>query len=80
VRFDEVCFLDVDDVHALHDDALAVAGGKAGVLNEALVISAVMAPQNSYCGTLAEMAATVAYGIEKTTAIKMRTSARPLAR
>jgi len=65
MRFDEVCFLAVEDVHALHEDALAAAGGKTGLLSEGLIVSAVMAPQNSYCTSLAEMAATVAFGIAK---------------
>lgn len=65
MHFDDVCFLDPEDVHALHDDALAAAGGKPGLLNEGLIISAAIAPQNSYCASLAEMAVTVTYGIAK---------------
>jgi death-on-curing protein len=65
VIFDEIYFLEVEDVHRMHDHALAIAGGQPGVLNEGLVISAVKAPQNSYCGSLAEMAATLAYGLAK---------------
>ena len=45
-------FLDVDDVLALHDEALAAFGGSAGVRDPGLLASAVAMPRASFGGEL----------------------------
>jgi death-on-curing protein len=45
-------FLDVDDVLAIHDEALAAFGGSAGVRDAGLLASAVAMPQASFGGEL----------------------------
>ena len=45
-------FLDVDDVLALHDEALAAFGGSAGVRDPGLLASAVAMPRASFGGDL----------------------------
>ena len=45
-------FLDVDDVLALHDEALAAFGGSAGVRDRGLLDSAVAMPRTSFGGEL----------------------------
>jgi len=45
-------FLDVDDVLAIHDEALAAFGGSAGVRDAGLLAYAVAMPQASFGGEL----------------------------
>ncbi len=61
-------FLDVDDVLAIHDEALAAFGGSAGVRDAGLLASAVAMPQASFGGELLHedllaMAAAYAFNI-----------------
>jgi death-on-curing protein len=63
MRFDEILFLDVDDVLEAHDLAIARFGGAGGVRDRGFLESAVMAAQSGYYSSLAELAAVYAYGI-----------------
>ena len=63
MRFDEIYFLEVEHVHELHADTIALGGGDPGILDEGLIESAVMAPRSGYYNSLAELAAAYAYGL-----------------
>jgi death-on-curing protein len=63
MRFDEVLFLDVDDVLEAHDLGIERFGGTAGLRDRGLLESAVMVAQSGYYGSLAQLAAVYAYGI-----------------
>ena len=63
MRFDEILFLDVEDVLGAHDLGIARFGGVAGLRDRGLLESAVMAARSGYYGCLAELAAVYAYGI-----------------
>jgi death on curing protein len=65
VLYDDIVFLDVEDVHAAHDAAIELFGGAPSVLDPGLVESATMAPQTGYYDTLAELAAVYTHGIAK---------------
>lgn len=65
MRFTEIVFLKEEDVDAAHDAALRRGGGPQGIISRGLIISATMAPQNGYYGSLAEIAAVYAHGIAK---------------
>jgi death-on-curing family protein len=65
LRFDEVVFLEVEDVLAAHEAALDFGGGDEGILNYGLLDSATMRPRCGYYGSIAEMAAVYAMGIAK---------------
>ena len=45
-------FLDIDDVLAIHDEALATFGGSAGVRDAGLLASAVAMPRATFGGEL----------------------------
>jgi death-on-curing protein len=61
--FDEILFLEVDDVLEAHDLAIARFGGAAGLRDRGLLESAVIAAQSGYYRSLAELAAVYAHGI-----------------
>ena len=63
--FDEIIFLDVEDVLDAHDLAIARFGGAAGIRDRGLLESAVMTAQSGYYSSLAELAAVYAHGIAK---------------
>jgi len=63
MRFDEVLFLDVDDVLEAHHLAIARFGGATGLRALGLLESAVMAARSVYYASLAELAAVYAHGI-----------------
>ncbi|HEX7476325.1 MAG TPA: type II toxin-antitoxin system death-on-curing family toxin [Polyangiales bacterium] len=65
LAFDDVVFLEVEDVDAAHDAALALGGGSAAVLTRGLIESATMAPRAGYYTSLAELAAVYAHGLAK---------------
>lgn len=65
MRFEDVLFLEVDDVDDVHAMVLARHGGSAGVRDLGLLESAVMAPRAGYYGTLAELAAALCHGLAK---------------
>jgi len=65
VKLADVVFLEVEDVLALHEDALSLHGGMAGVRDPGLLESAVMAPRSGYYGSLAELAAVYLHGLAK---------------
>lgn len=65
---EELRFLSVDDVLAIHEDTILHEGGKAGLRDPGLLDSAVMMPQQQFGGTylhptLAAMAAAYLYHI-----------------
>jgi len=62
VRYDDIDFLEVEDVDLAHEVAL-LEGGMPGTRDERLVESAVKAPQNMYATSLAEVAASYVIGI-----------------
>jgi prophage maintenance system killer protein len=62
VRYDDIDFLEVEDVDLAHEAAL-LEGGMPGTRDECLVESAVKAPQNMYATSLAEVAASYVVGI-----------------
>ena len=57
MRWDEIVFLEVEDVDSSHEDALRLGGGSPGTLNSGLIESATMAPRTGHYATLAEIAA-----------------------
>lgn len=61
----DIFFLEVEDVLGYHADSLAQHGGQDGVRDQGLLISAVMAPQNGYYESLAELAAVYTHGLVK---------------
>jgi death-on-curing protein len=65
VLYEEVVFLDVEDVDSAHEEVIRLHGGEPSVLNRGLVESATMAPRAGYYATLAELAAVYAHGIAK---------------
>lgn len=65
MRYDEIVFLEVEDVHDAHHAVIAMCGGDSSTLNLSLVESATMAPRSGYYTTLAELAAVYAHGIAK---------------
>jgi death on curing protein len=65
VHFEDVQFLSVSTVEHAHDVGLKIGGGAAGVRDQGLLESAVMAPQSGYYRSLAELAAVYAHGIAK---------------
>lgn len=65
VRFEDVFFLEVEDVDEIHAIAVARHGGSAGTRDPGLLESAVMAPQAGYYGTLTELAAALCHGLAK---------------
>jgi death-on-curing protein len=65
VKFEDVVFLEVDEVHEAHRDAVANFGGLAGVRDPGLIESATWAPRSGYYVSLAEMAAAYAWGLAK---------------
>jgi death-on-curing protein len=65
VQFEEVIFLELEDVERFHTLAIERFGGTAGVRDRGLLESAVMAPRSGYYATLAELAAVYMHGIAK---------------
>jgi death-on-curing protein len=65
VHIDSVVFLEVEDVHDCHTDALQLAGGLDGVRDLGAIQSATMAPRSGYYTTLGELAAVYVHGIAK---------------
>lgn len=66
MRYSDVRFLSLRQVLLLHDEALEIGGqGAPGIRDVGLVESAVLAPQNSYGGSLVELAALYGFGITK---------------
>jgi death-on-curing protein len=63
MRFDEVLFLELEDVELVHARIIAKYGGADGLRDAGLLESAVMAPRSVYYSTLAELAAAYAIGI-----------------
>jgi death-on-curing protein len=63
MRFDEVLFLEIEDVELVHARMIAEYGGADGLRDAGLLESAVMAPRSGYYSTLAELAAAYAIGI-----------------
>jgi death on curing protein len=63
VRFDEVLFLEIEDVELVHARMIAEYGGADALRDAGLLESAVMAPRSGYYSTLAELAAAYAIGI-----------------
>jgi death-on-curing protein len=63
MRFDEVLFLEIEDVALVHARMIAEYGGADGLRDAGLLESAVMAPRSGYYSTLAELAAAYANGI-----------------
>lgn len=61
----DVVFLEVEDVVATHEKAIARFGGSPGVRDQGLLESAVMAPQSGYYGSLVELAAVYLHGLAK---------------
>ncbi len=64
----DIRFLSVDDVLAIHEDTIDHEGGPPGILDLGLLISAVMMPQQKFAGEylhkgLAAMAAAYLYHI-----------------
>ena len=72
MKLDDVVFLDEADIHTIHEASLARWGGIAGVREPATVSAAANAPEanarNGYLTTLAEIAATYAFGFARTQA------------
>lgn len=61
-------WLDRRDLIAIHNEILAVSGGKSGILNESALDSTLHKPQNLYHygnSTLYELAAAYGYGLVK---------------
>ncbi len=63
-------FLDIEDVLLLHQDQISAYGGDAAIRDEALLASAVAAPQATFCGsflnqTIHEQAAAYLIGLCK---------------
>ena len=65
MKLADVVFLEVEEVEQAHGIALAAHGGQEGIRDRGLLESAVMAPRSGYYGSLAELAAVLAHGIEK---------------
>jgi death-on-curing protein len=71
VKLENVAFVTVEVVENIHDDeVIRVSGGKPGVLNKGLLLSAVEAPKATFDGnplyaSLAEMAAVYAWSIAR---------------
>jgi len=65
MRFDDILFLEVDDVLEAHAIGIARFGGSSGLRDPGLLESAVMAARSGYYGSLAELAAVYAHGIAK---------------
>lgn len=65
MHFNDVLFLEVEDVDEIHAIAVARHGGSAGIRDAGLLESAVMAPRAGYYGTLAELAAALGHGLAK---------------
>src|SRR5580658_952866 len=65
MRFDDILFLEVDDVLEAHAVGIARFGGSSGLRDPGLLESAVMAARSGYYGSLAELAAVYAHGIAK---------------
>ncbi len=70
MKLDEIRFLTVDDVKAIHRRMIDKWGGLDGLRSETLLESAVFAPQASFGGvlffdTLAKMAASYAFSVAK---------------
>jgi hypothetical protein len=65
VRYEDIVFLDVEDVDAAHENPIRLHGGEPSPLNPGLVASATMAPRSGYYTTLAELAAVYGHGIAK---------------
>jgi death-on-curing protein len=65
VKLADVVFLEIDDVLAFHEDAIALHGGSLGLRDRGLLESAVMAPRGGYYGSLAELAAVYLHGLAK---------------
>src|SRR5260370_35860606 len=63
MRFDDILFLEVDDVIDAHEVAIEHFGGAAGLRDRGLLESAVMNAQSGYYRSLAELAAVYAHGI-----------------
>jgi death-on-curing protein len=63
MRFDEVLFLEIEDVELVHVRMIAEYGGADGQRDAGLLESAVMAPRSGCYSTLAEPAAAYAIGI-----------------
>jgi death-on-curing protein len=65
MRFDDILFLEVDDVLEAHAIGIARFGGSSGLRDPGLLDSAVMAARSGSYGSLAELAAVYAHGIAK---------------
>jgi death-on-curing protein len=65
MRLADVVFLDVRYVVEGQEIALARSGGQAGIRDQGLLESAVMAPRAGYYASLAELAAVYTHGIAK---------------
>lgn len=71
MKLENVAFVTVEVVENIHDDeVIRVSGGKPGVLNKGLLLSAVEAPKATFDGnplyaSLAEMAAVYAWSIAR---------------
>jgi death-on-curing protein len=65
MRFDDILFLEVDDVLEAHAIGIARFGGSSGLRDPGLLESAVMSARSGYYGSLAELAAVYAHGIAK---------------
>jgi death-on-curing protein len=86
VRLENVTFVPVAEVEAIHEEQLALGGGAPGILDGNLLISAVEMPGMTFdgkplYGSLAEMAGTYAWGLARNHAFldgnKGRRSSRP---
>lgn len=67
---DEIIFLTLEELLALHDDAISFAGGESGVRSIELIQSALAQPQAGFGGQLANafpfgMAAAYAYHLSR---------------
>lgn len=65
MKWDEIIFLDVEDVDSAHEAVLQLGGGEPGALNPGLIESATVAPRSGYYTSLAELAAVYAHGLAK---------------
>ncbi len=66
---EEPCWLEVQDIYAIHGEIIAESGGTAGILNLGHLDSTVNKPKNLYCYendvTLYDLAASYSYGLIK---------------
>lgn len=64
MRYDDVVFLEVEDVDAAHDSVILPEEDPT-TLDRGLVESATMAPRSGYYGSLAELAAVYVFGLAR---------------